>query len=208
MSKPRSFAQNVALFSLLAPIAAAGFDYFANSLRNEDPLVGRVLGLTAIILVPVGLAASVIALAFIPRLGKTGILWQALGGLSLNGVLMVVMAWVFVLASKGGVPTLDDMDLRQQLIGEWVADKDGVTMGIELRRDGSFRVLHLHSGISVADFSGKWAVQNRDLYLNVDTIVDGNREAIGNKLNWSIDKLERNELVLGWASGQTRYERK
>jgi hypothetical protein len=64
------------------------------------------------------------------------------------------------------------------------------------------------SGKSVADFSGKWSVENRRLYLKVDSILEGNADRIGSRINWSIEKLEQTELVLGASNGQDRFQRK
>ena len=51
-------------------------------------------------------------------------------------------------------------------------------------------------------------MSGRGLNLDVETIVDGNREKIGKRINWSIEKVEPDEIVLGAVNENTTYKRK
>jgi hypothetical protein len=191
---------------LFAPAATVGINVVSRQLAEDWPPFGHVIAAASAVLILGGLAASVFALGCIPKHGRRGILWQALGGLGLNSLAVAGLAWVFVLATRGSLPMPGDFDYQQRLAGKWVKEHNGVATALELQKEGSFRFVL--SGASIADFSGKWSVQNRRLYLNVESIVEGNAERIGKRIHWSIDKLEPNELVLGASNGQDRYERK
>lgn len=207
MTERRSFAQQAALFSLLVPIVAVGISVFTRKSAEDSPMVGHIIAIVNAVLILGGLMASVFALASIPKQGRSGILWQALVGLGFNSLAVGAIVWLVVLAARGGIPNSGDVDYKKQLAdNKWVADENGISTTLELRTDGSFRLVL--SGKSVADFSGKWSVQNRRLYLNVETILEGKADRIGNRIQWTIDKLEQNELVLGAANGTDRYQRK
>lgn len=94
---------------------------------------------------------------------------------------------------------------QKQLAGTWVAWHAKKTEILDLRADGTYRFVL--AGDAVADFSGKWAVNGRDLELQVEKFVDGDRDKIGKKVNWKIEKLEANELVLGGLDADTTYIR-
>jgi|GEM_PF-6731703 len=98
----------------------------------------------------------------------------------------------------------DEID-QKQLVGTWVAWHSTKTEVLDLHADGTYRFVLV--GDSTADFSGKWAVNGRDLELNVDKFVDGNRERIGDKVRWKIEKVEANEIVLGGLNEDTTYIR-
>jgi hypothetical protein len=206
VSKPTPFPRKAAFFSLVAALACVAGNFLTREIAKQSQIITVGVGVLSAILVLAGLIAAIAALFGIPKYGKKGILWPALAGLGLNALVVGVTVWVGVLAWKGGVPTLQDLDLRKQLIGTWVSSDAGTTTEIHLGEDGSFRFVL--TGDSVADFSGKWSLQRRRLYLNVEKIVDGNRDRIGNQLRWSLDRLEGDELVLGAANGQDRYVRK
>jgi hypothetical protein len=93
----------------------------------------------------------------------------------------------------------------EQLVGVWVAWHDKMAEKLELRADGTYRFVL--TGDGVADFSGRWAVDGGALNLDVDKFVDGNRERIGNRVRWTVEKFEGDNLVLGGLTGDTTYVR-
>lgn len=201
----KTFPQKAARFSLLAPALMLALNVVTAAAVKGLPASTLVVGAISAVMIIAGLVASVLALAGIAKHGRTGILWPALIGLTLNALVAAGVILVFVVASRGGLPTLDDLALKRQITGDWVRDGNGDKMSLKLRADGTF-----HFFVSVdggADFSGTWAVQNRWLHLNVENIVEGNRERIGNLIRWTIDQADPNELSLGAAKGQDRYAR-
>jgi hypothetical protein len=98
-----------------------------------------------------------------------------------------------------------EKETQEKLVGTWVAWSDGKTEVLTLRADGTF--LYVLGGKAIADFSGKWVVSGQNLDLTVEKLVVGDRKRIGNRLQWSLDKIETNTLILGGASKSTTYTR-
>jgi hypothetical protein len=134
----------------------------------------------------------------------------ALWGLAVfAAVVALLIAASFLL--RGGLARVED-----HIAGTWVytlADGPG-QIDLELRPDRTFHFA-LGGGNAVADFSGRWRLVNAatgpaffNLVLDVDQITDGNREKIGNRVNWSVDKIEDDTLHLGAKNGVQVFQRK
>jgi hypothetical protein len=94
----------------------------------------------------------------------------------------------------------------QRFVGTWVAFRDGKTEALEIREDGTYRYVFIAD--AAIDFSGKWDINGAGLELQVEKAVGGNRVKIGDLVQWSIVKVEPNQLVLnGFGKEPTTYTR-
>ena len=87
MAQRRSFAQKAALFSLFAPLTVVLLSCIGKKPPDDYPQIALVIDVLSAIVILAGLVAAVVALASIPKQGRKGILWQALGGLGFNSLV-------------------------------------------------------------------------------------------------------------------------
>jgi hypothetical protein len=206
----RRFFRNAAGFSALAPLLALFLNFAYRNQAAGVPLLTYLIGGASFLLILVGLAAAFVGLFGVRTHGKEGIFVYALIGLCLNSLALLALVLFFVLASQGNMPTPGDLGVRTQLIGVWenrtTSSAGESVIDLELREDGKF---HFQlTGDGIADFSGTWRVQNKRLYLQVDAFVEGNREAVGSMVRWSIDDITPSKITFGAKNGQEVYIRK
>src|SRR5688500_4328486 len=98
--RPRTpFAQQAARASWMAPLVAIGFGILTAGSRDDRTTAIVVGGANALIIL-LGFAFAVVALAGIRRHGREGLLVPALIGLVLNGLLIASMAVTWSAASR------------------------------------------------------------------------------------------------------------
>lgn len=86
----RNFPQHLAAFSLYVPFAAMLVGLFAGGLAKEEPETAIGIAWFNVTLIVLGFLAGIVALSLMRRVGRKGVLWLALGGIILNGVLISV----------------------------------------------------------------------------------------------------------------------
>jgi hypothetical protein len=209
VSKKEPFAKQAALFCLLAPMVAIAMNVAAMKAVQDYAMGSMVIGGVSALFMLASPVFGVIALAGIRRHGTRGILVRSIIGIGLSTVCIASGVFVFLLASRGALPSPDDFTLRERLIGTWErrgrAPAGETVSWMRLSTDGTFR--RLTTGGSVANFSGTWSVQNKRIYLLVNEFVEGNRAAIGNKIVMSIDQITSEKLVVGGSKDQAIYAR-
>jgi hypothetical protein len=206
--RPRrgAFAYRAARLAWVLPLAALGVGFAARPATRGFPAAELLVGAATVLMVLAAPVFAVVALAGVRRLGGRGLVAPALTGLALSLLLLAGVAAVAVLAFRGGLPSPDDLGVRNRIVGTWECREPGSVIELRLSGDGTFRFLL--TGSSVADFSGRWSVQRNRLYLTVERVVDGRRERIGDRVTWPIERAGETELVLRAGDGTDRYTRK
>jgi len=102
----KSFPQQIALASLLAPLLAVLVSVVARAAsQGEEPLraVKLLSGGVGVLLVLTGLVLAIVALCCVSRHGSRGILGRGLAGLAINGLLVLALGSGFARGFASGV---------------------------------------------------------------------------------------------------------
>ena len=95
-------AQQMALFSVLAPGLGIGLNVVVGSAIQGERLALFVLGLTATLLILAGFVLGIVALFSTRKHGRKGIIGKAIAGICINGILIVFMLLSIPLLMKAG----------------------------------------------------------------------------------------------------------
>lgn len=207
-SAKKPFAHQAAMLCMLAPLLAMGMNAAAY-MSSREAVSSPIIGYLSLAFVLVGPIFGVIALIGMRKHGTKDILGRSLAGIGLSGICLAAVIAVFVLASRGAMPSLEDLRMRKQLFGTWQLDDTGKSNDrvswLHLSPDGTYQFRTV--GAAAADFSGRWSVQNKNLYLLIDKLTAGRRDRVGNKLRTPIAELTLEKLVLETENGYNGYSR-
>ena len=84
-------AQQMALFSVLAPAVGIGINVAVGPAVHGDRLAMLVVGLAATLLILAGFVLGIVALFSTRKHGRKGILGKAIAGICINGLLIAFM---------------------------------------------------------------------------------------------------------------------
>lgn len=215
----KPFAYQAARFSFWAPIAALVLGWLVSAmLRDAATAPGGMQASATLVLVTVvalNLAAvvlGVVALVAMRRLGRTGLLWRAGGG--------VVMG-LLILVSLGSIArrVTSDLQLRRALVGEWemettVAGRAPAKIDVTLRQEGTAAV-RIEGGGKAATLTGVWAVLKdagtgkRVLAVKWDA---GQANVLGSDtmqgVRWPVESVGEQELRLSGEGGKAEVYRR
>jgi len=200
-----SFGVQAAKFSLYAPLMVLVVGFVSNiSQRNGQAVALTLFGLNMLIIV-VGLALGLLALAMIPKFGKQGILIRALLGTAIN-LTLLVLTLVVVL------PLFTHASVRRQLVGHWkartVTDPSIGTMDIALNEDGTFTFNSVPRKGAGVKSTGQW-VFLRDQAVGV-SIETANGVTAPKPINIGLGKvqsIDTQQMTLSTDKGPETYDR-
>lgn len=209
-------AVQAAKFSLYAPIVAVFLGFLSTTMKLDaarDSVTSRgvasgqaVIGIVNMVLIALGFIAGIYALACIKKVGKRGILWRSVFGLSINSVLIVGTIWLFLFNPY--------KTLSARYVGHWRATSPAVIadkFDMQLSPGGVGQITLNFAGTQ--QISGKWGLAfdkdqpaQKSLFFKFDSpTAIGPQTAEG--MRWEIERLDENILTLRGNHGVETYAR-
>jgi len=201
----QSFGEQAARFSLYAPFVVLGLGIC--TLENQKYSgVGIVVAVTNLVLITLGFVLGVSALVSMKWFGRRRILWRAVVGVALNGVLLLA-----VLAAFG--PWIARSRVAKQLVGHWrLVSAQGATKGqleMTLNADQTCRVNGKAGNGGPLDVTGHWTLSvRRELGIRIEHVTVGNPGSIGKDIGLGkVRSVDDRQVVLEAGDGDEVYER-
>jgi hypothetical protein len=201
----QSPGEQAARFSLYAPLVVFVIGIFSRSSHGE---LGVAIALFSInvFLIIVGFGLGVLALFSMQWYGPERILGRAVGGVLLNGLLMVFILFFML-------PLLTAGRVKGQLAGHWQKRPDtasaGVQLDLTLADDGAFHFTSSGDPHGPVVLDGKWAMTPmHGIRLNIERVDVGSPSAVGkNFLVGTVKTIDDKQLILRTETGEEAYDK-
>ncbi len=202
----QSIGEQLARFSLYVPLVVMVLGFCTTGITERERDVGIALFYFNVALIVSGFLAGIAALISISRFGRSGILYRALGGIILNGIV-IVATFAFLL------PVIRTAQMREAIVGHWTLTQ-GPTLAakveVQLEKDGRFRFTADDGTNPVATIAGRWAfTRDHLLGFSVEEITNGNPEMTGKKIGvGTVLSADKAQMVLKTDKGNETYRKR
>lgn len=207
-----SFGVQAAKFSMYAPAVAFVLGLFLLSQPGDSTAGAKTMaqvriavgGLNAALLLG-GLAMGVVALSLVGKFGREGILGRAIVGVTVNGLLVGLMAIALVPAMSAG-------RVRNRVVGHWRGPQatPARAMDVAFDADGTFTMASAPGVVAPkVAVAGHWYFTRDQLIgVEVDRVDTGDPGAVGKKMGLGkVKTISDAELVLSTDHGDERFAR-
>lgn len=203
----QNLGEQAARFSLYVPVAVVMLGFCVSTMMQRERSTILAIAYFNLVLMVLGFLAGVIALVAMRKFGREGILYRAVGGVILNGLLL---ASVYAMLR----PLLQARAMQEDLVGVWTLIRSPVETQtgsqLDLQKDGRFRFVtntHIDAPPTV---SGKWVLTtDRTLGLDVQQVENGNNEMAGQKIGLGkVRSVQKTKMVLETDKGDEIFERR
>lgn len=204
-ARNQTLGEQAARFSLYAPFVAFLIGAIGRGAGTE-PGVGIALFSINMLLILAGFGLGIFALFSMRRYGRQYILGRAIGGLLLNGIVIVcLLAFVFPLLLAGNT--------KGRVVGRWQMRSVAVgpqqeQIEITLNPDGTFHFTG-GGGDKAVSMDGQWVLTPKQIIgLTIERVNTGNASIIGSKIGFgTVKSVDDKKLVLGTDKGEEIYDR-
>jgi len=152
------------------------------------------------------LALGIAALVSMRKYGRRGILWRAIVGVALNGLVLAAAATLLV-------PMMGASRTKGQVAGRWTMQSSphappGKTV-VTFNADGTFAMDVADGATPIVALSGRWTMDaTRVIGITVDRVTTGNAEIAGKSMGLGrVTSVDAQRLVLKADAGDETYER-
>ena len=203
----QNLGEQAARFSLYVPVAVLMLGFCISTMLQKERSTVLAIAYFNLVLMVLGFLAGVIALVAMKKYGREGILYRAVGGVILNGLLLASVATLLF-------PMLQRGRMRDQLVGSWTLvhspTESQTGSQLDLQKTGRFRFVTSTTVDAPPTVSGTWILtSNRTLGLDVEQVEHGNADMAGQKIGLGkVRSVEKARMVLETDKGDEIFERR